>query len=447
MRSEAVRQARLEAGLSLANIAGKEITRAAIHLVETGKSRPSMETLELIAKRTGKPVSYFLASGSGGSSPRVSERRRRKTALTPDRIEHLERLLVSGDNSGLKEAAGTVLTTAENSREKAFALYYLGRAQLLASDPEAARGNLSAARDYFRRFDPWMVVECMDWEAGALYALERPEALSVAQESLAMCRQLRPVPISTEVRILGHVGAIHVSRHEWKEAIFSYERAVEQAGPVVDLERLARMYQDLSLAYQETAAMGNAVSYAQKALALYEMQGNREAQGFVQNNLGLLLVKLDQLQDGERHLQNALKIFEELGLQRRKSNLLLSLAELEMTREAYAKAEDYASEALALAEASEEVLTAALAHQTLGQLAAIRRDDQVADQEFAAALHVLGQSNARERMLDCHLKYADILEKRGEWQTALFHLRQAVKVARPERAELSSEASGLAKGG
>lgn len=448
MRPEAVRQARLDAGLSLADVAGKEITRAAIHLIETGKSRPSKDTLALLAKRTGKPVSYFLADATAGAPHRGPGRRRqRATALAPDRIKHLERLLVSADNAALKEAARTVLTSAQDAREKAFAHYYLGRAQLLASDPQPARLNLSAAREYFSRSDPWMVVECMDWEAGALYALERPEALLVAQESLTLCRQLEPVPISTEVRILGHLGAIHVSRHEWIEAVASYERAVELAGPVVDLERLARMYQDLSLAYQETGAMGNAVSYAQKALALYEMQGNREAEGFVHNNLGLVMLKLDQVEQGERHLQNALAIFDELGLQRRKSNLLLSLAELEMIRDASAKAEEFARQALAAAEASGESMTAALAHQTLGQLAAGRREDQVADQQFAAALHLLGQSNAPERLLDCHLKYAEIYEKRGDWQKAAVQLRQAVKVARPERAELSSVASRLAQGG
>jgi tetratricopeptide (TPR) repeat protein/DNA-binding XRE family transcriptional regulator len=438
VRPEAVRQARIEAGLSLADVAGKEVTRAAIHLIETGKSRPSMNTLTLVAKRTGKPVSYFLVNGSDGAPHRGAGRRRQQSAARPpDRIEHLERLVLSGDNAALKEAAHTVLTTAEDAREKAFAHYYLGRAQILVSDPEPARVNLSTARDYFSRSDPWMVVECMDWEAGALYALERPEALSLAQQSLTMCRQLKPVPISMEVRILGHLGAIHVSRHDWKDAISCYEKAVEQAGSVVDLERLARMYQDLSLAYQETGAMGNAVSYAQKALALYEMQGNREAQAWVENNLGLVLLKLDQIEQGERHLQNALTIFEELGLQRRKSNLLLSLAELEMTRSAYARAEVYARKALASAEASEELMTAALAHQTIGQLTAIQADNQVTDQEFAAALSLLGQSNVPERVLDCHLKYADILEKRGDWRSALFQLRQAVKVARPEVAESS----------
>lgn len=56
-----VKQARLEAGLNLGQVAGREVTKAAICLIESGKSRPSQLTLDLIARRTGKPVEWFLA--------------------------------------------------------------------------------------------------------------------------------------------------------------------------------------------------------------------------------------------------------------------------------------------------------------------------------------------------------------------------------------------------
>lgn len=56
-----VRQARLEAGLSLAQLARTDVSRVFIHMIETGKSRPSPRVLALIARRTGKPTSYFLA--------------------------------------------------------------------------------------------------------------------------------------------------------------------------------------------------------------------------------------------------------------------------------------------------------------------------------------------------------------------------------------------------
>src|SRR5439155_18741948 len=57
VREGSVRQAREEAGLSLAKLAGTDVTRGAIFLIETGRSRPSMATLRLIADRTGRPLS------------------------------------------------------------------------------------------------------------------------------------------------------------------------------------------------------------------------------------------------------------------------------------------------------------------------------------------------------------------------------------------------------
>jgi transcriptional regulator with XRE-family HTH domain len=59
-----VREARLEAGLSLAQVAKQDVSRTFVHLIETGRSRPSKRVLALIARRTGKPMSYFMAGSS-----------------------------------------------------------------------------------------------------------------------------------------------------------------------------------------------------------------------------------------------------------------------------------------------------------------------------------------------------------------------------------------------
>lgn len=57
---ERVRQARVAASLSLGQLAGKEVSRTLIHMVERGLARPSPPVLELIARRTGKPIKYFM---------------------------------------------------------------------------------------------------------------------------------------------------------------------------------------------------------------------------------------------------------------------------------------------------------------------------------------------------------------------------------------------------
>jgi tetratricopeptide (TPR) repeat protein len=433
---DAIRRARLEAGLSLAQVADGYVTRAAIHLVEVGRSRPSRRTLELIAHRTGKPVSFFLAGkspGIFGPSP---------TGTGPQELpelSELERLAVAEDPEALRELATALLQRVHDPRREAQLRYYLGRAQVQLSEPQAARVNLHRAGEIFSQInDAWMVVECMDWEAGALYMLERPEALELTERALRLCHELSPVPITTEVRILGHIASIHVSRHEWKQAISMYEQALARTGAVRDLGRMARMYHDLSVAYQEMGDLAQAAAYSHKALALHEMQDNREALAFSENNLALVLIKQGQLAAAENHLRKSLAVFEELGLDRRKSNVLLSLSELSMKRGEIDEARRVAESALELAERNHESMTVALAHQTLGQLAAASDDAKRSDEEFDLALSALTQLKVVERIVECHTKYAEVLETRGENLQALKHLKLAVACSHPALAPVEA---------
>lgn len=55
-----LRQARLEAGLSQRQLCGEIITRNMLSQIENGSARPSMATLEYLAKRLEKPMGFFL---------------------------------------------------------------------------------------------------------------------------------------------------------------------------------------------------------------------------------------------------------------------------------------------------------------------------------------------------------------------------------------------------
>ena len=58
--AEKLKAARLEAGLSQRQLCGDTITRNMLSQIENGSARPSMATLQYLAQRLGKPVSYFL---------------------------------------------------------------------------------------------------------------------------------------------------------------------------------------------------------------------------------------------------------------------------------------------------------------------------------------------------------------------------------------------------
>lgn len=57
---EKIRCARQEAGLSQRQLCGSEITRNMLSLIENGSAKPSMKTLQYLAARLGKNVSFFL---------------------------------------------------------------------------------------------------------------------------------------------------------------------------------------------------------------------------------------------------------------------------------------------------------------------------------------------------------------------------------------------------
>ena len=65
---EKLRQARLEAGMTQRQLCGEEITRNMLSQIENGAARPSMPTLQYLAHRLSKPVSWFLDEGGAISA-------------------------------------------------------------------------------------------------------------------------------------------------------------------------------------------------------------------------------------------------------------------------------------------------------------------------------------------------------------------------------------------
>jgi tetratricopeptide (TPR) repeat protein len=423
VRPGSIKRARGEARLSLAQVASGEVSRTAVFLAETGKTRPTLPTLQLIAARTGKPLDYFLEEpGSAGLASR------------PD-LDKLRELAAAERFADLIEAAQTAKSAAGERLDRAWAGFYLGQAQIRLADPHPALLELEEARESFRAAgDQWMVVECTDWLSAGLYLIEDRSALSVAEANLAACRRLQPANQALEARILGRLGSIHLVRHEWSKAIAYYSQAIEVAGEVKDLSRRGKMYSDLGGAYEHLGDLLRAREYSQKAITIHELLNDRLSVARAQNNLGLVLVRQGYLEQAREHLDSSLRIFEETGVELGKSHVLLSLAELEMGGDDPDAARRRLEEARALAERSNEKGSLSKAHELLGRVAESLGQVSLADREFGTAISILERAAMQEPLVGCLAVYAGLLEKRGDTQGALEQLKRAVTVTRPDLA-------------
>ncbi len=432
VRPEAVRQARVEAGLSLAQVAEGEVTRAAIHLVETGRMRPSMRTLQLIARKTHQPISYFLPEGMASDEDRAAR-------------DELERLTLTEEFGKAVELGERLLEEQSSPGIEADVRLFLGTAYVRMHDGQRALAHLAAARRFYESIgDIGMAVEAADYEATALFLLDDPRARPKALQALERCEHLRPPRPILHARILLHLGAISHRDGDWRRAAQYLERGLELSKEAPHVRQMAVMHDNLSAAYQELGDFAGAVSQAKHAFRLYAMDRDARSLARIENNLGYLLLLQGDLKAAASHLHRALALCDERGLDRHSRAYVLStLSELNIAQGALEDAERRLREALDIAHTFGERLMQATVHRLLGRVHLRRENYEAADRSFTRAIGLFRELRMPERLRECLMEYAEALQDRGDLAESLVYWRQAAEAGRQTGISSSESAAIL----
>ena len=420
LRPGSVKQARLESHLSLAQLGKGHVTAPAIYLVETGRTRPSLPTLEHIARRTGKPVEYFLAEPQGAADD------------TDTRLIELEMLVAGGRHADAIALGKSLLDRSASAYRLGRIRLLLGQAYLADSEFDRAAGMLEDARAHFEAVnDGVMLAESIGAQARLAIATQSGDAVGLAEKALAVCRGLKPVPTPTEARLLGVLAAAGLAALDWDRAIGAYEEAIEIGSSVFDLHRVARLYGELGAAYNAAGDLDSAARYGLRSVALLEVLRDRAALARSENSLGQILMGRRDFEGARMHLRRALELGDDADREFGRSRVLLSQCELSVLEGDTDRAFDLAREAEQLAERLEDGATMAEAHVWLGRVADLRGEHAAADRQFEDAIHGFEAMGMRERLLQTHGVYAEILERRGELARAYVHMKEALQASRP----------------
>jgi tetratricopeptide (TPR) repeat protein len=422
VRAGSVRLARLEARLSLAQVASDQVSRTAIHLIENDRVKPSLETLRLIARKTQKPIEFFLLDPDG--QPDLTEPQRE--------LRELERLTLLREFDAVVKLGQALIGKRWSDDDAALVHFYVGQAYCRLVQPEEALKHLPMARAHFeRQDDEWSAVEALDWEASAWGLLDDPRALALANQALERCRKLNPRPPQLEARILGHIASLFVASRSWAMAISHYEAAAETASAVKDLLQMAKMNHGLGGAYQALHQPTKARQHLDKALALYSIESDLSAVYRVESDLGDLLLQEGHIDSAEQHFLKAFAGTEELSIDRRgRGYVLVNLADVNLRKGRLDEARRYLVEAAEAGEATGEPACLARVHVLYGQLDEMLDSTQAADQHFAAAIGILSELEMPNRLRDCHMEYANVLEARGNLNAAARHWKLAAEIGK-----------------
>jgi len=412
LRPGAVKEARNNRELTLAQLGGTSLTRSAIHRIETGRSKPSMKTLVLLAERTGKPISFFLPIPSQLAASQFELER--LTAET-----RFDEVLKRG--SQILEAGGL------DGHPEALVHYWMGEANVRLIRPEPAIGHLDRALRLFDdHADPWMAAHALHMKSSALYLLDDPESQPAAEAALRLCRELSPAPPMLEARILNHLAAIAVNRQEWQQAIRLYDRALSAAEPLRDLRQLSLMYEGLGMASHHLGRLTQANEYFSKALSLYALQSDMASMSRAEVNLSELLIQAGQLEAAEEHLERSLRYCHEHGVDRRnRSYTTVNLARLRQRQGRMVEAESLARQTIELASEGGELLSLATALQVLAGLLVPGGHRQEADACYEEAVGTYRALGLVGRVRACLIEHAEQLDLQGRSREAKSRWRAA----------------------
>jgi tetratricopeptide (TPR) repeat protein/DNA-binding XRE family transcriptional regulator len=420
LRPGAVKQARNEAGLSLAQVGRGHVTAPAIYLIETGRTRPSLPTLEHIARQTNKPVEFFLADPDGA----VDE--------THIGVLELEATVAAGRHEDAVRQGQALLDRGASVHRLGRIRFLLGQAYLGSGQHQKAAILLDEAKAHFEAVnDGAMLAECIGAQAALVSLTEPKEALALVETALATCRGLNPVPEPTLARLLGILASVHAARRDWDSAIAAYEAAIEAAATFFDLRRLAGMYGDLSTAYQERGAAETAVRYGMRSVALFEVLRDQVGLARSTSELGRIYLSRGNRAEARKHLDRSLQVSQEANREDGRSAILLSLCDLSLQDGKVEQAYDFAQQALELAERLHEPGDIATAHCWLGRACDGAGNYEGSDREFELGIRMFEGLAMRDRLLNCHRAYAECLERRGELAKAYQHMKQALQASRP----------------
>ncbi|MDX6535598.1 MAG: hypothetical protein QOF68_3342 [Gaiellales bacterium] len=276
-----VREARLEAGITQAELGGTRFSKEYVSQVELGKTRPSPAALEWFAERLG--VERLALAGESAEAVRAAC----EAALARAEAE-LERHRYA-DALGELDAARSALAGTDGRLSlrvqlaHAWALHFTGRmdeglaelASARRSAEEYGLGDLVAVA-LFR-------MGVIRFKMGSLAT-----AASLLDEALAATRATHEPSDALRARIFNWRAKIRRRQKDFTAAAEDVEHALELAHGLNDDRVLAETYLDASLVAERRNEYALARRHAERSKALFERISDQEYVGKLLNNLGQL---------------------------------------------------------------------------------------------------------------------------------------------------------------
>ena len=409
-----IRQARLRAGQTQAELAKGRYTAAYISALELGHAKPSMAALAFIAERLGIPVREFVGDDDLG-------------AIRLD----ADLLLASGDYQAALDRYRSLLERATDRRRRAEGLRGMAEALCrLERGGEAIRIAAEAQELFGAMHRPLDAADAGYWLAyGHFQQDNTTQARELLGGLLSGARAgIEPVP-DFRFRVLMAIASVEMRDAEFHRAI-DYMEEARGLTMNLDLRRQANLLSGLAMSYREAGDLEASVTTGVQSLALYRAAQMERDEASLAGSLALTYMQVGNLSRAEELLTSAAATLQRLGEPRLLAHTLESQAQVALARHDLEGADELVGRAIGLAQETDNFHALASARQTASRIAVERGNAAAAAENLEAALGVLREHGPRARLQEVLSQLADLRREEGDLIGATDLYAEALRIRR-----------------
>ena len=402
-----LREARVAAGLSQAQLGAPYYTRAHVSAIELGKIRPAMKSLEHMAAKLGRPASYFMQDAA-------VERTRRELEFDVDRVVALASRTTAAEC--VRDADELLERDVLSSRQRARLHVARGRALNLTERGSEALRDLTIAQRLAAQLDDPSLARTLDYELASATrgSGDSRRARELLRTLLSALERDNDRDRLLRVRVLQALGAVSVDLGEPQAASGYLNSALEWAQDVGDMGALFAIYYALAVSQRSQSDLEAATTNLQRALATSEVANDVAATAMVHNMLAVIAADNGRLQAAYDHADRAIELGRIAGPVVYVAHYLNTKAECAAKLGDWAIAERVAHEALDLATAQGSRDAAAAAHVALAQVFEHRGETEEASADLQEAAEIYRSLGQKTELADVLMRLSRAAKARND---------------------------------
>lgn len=297
---EKIRELRRRLKMTQAELAGDDFTKSFISQIEKGQTRPSLRSLQVIAKRLGRPVSYFLAEEEVPSkSPNLA------STLAVART-HLSNNRVKDSLIAFRKA---LLSCPPNDYATKGEIHVaIGRLEFMNSAYADALTEFTLAVEVLEQsYLSELYVKCLSDQGSAHYQLfDYSNARRAFQNALESYKRLAIQNAHLLLTVQSNLGNTLSRLHDYKAAIHILESALTTSTSSGDYYLFGKLNHILGYCYETIGMYTKAITATSRAIDFYTLVGNTQLELQSQLNLASHLRKQGELIRAQETISNAL---------------------------------------------------------------------------------------------------------------------------------------------